>query len=336
MYPEQITQAPQITAPVANQITRTGLIKKVRTLMLEFRLRATVTLAGGPATAILNGGSVWSAFESIGIDENGARFVDADPRILQVAHQMVAPRDTDHGRVRLTNPANGAYVLEESVFLAFSNLQQAGPVETAYMERNPQQSFEAFVRRRGDSLANILVQTPGTAVISGITVDVVQRYDLERNKKVNFIPQYRTVEQVIAGASTRLPFKIDTGAYLQGVIFQQDTSGAGEVLDIISGLALRSDSRDFIGPDQAGYENLQALVQMEFAGDCVSRGYYPHYFRKGGRLSNIVNVNSLANFRAELNALPSVTAGAGTSTVRALLLELVPVPGLTEAPRFPV
>lgn len=334
MFTEQVTRAAPIAAPAANSTTKTDLVKKVRTLWFQFRVRARVTLGGGPATSILNRGSVLCGFDRLGIDEGGTRMIDADPRLLQMASQMLAPRDTDHGRVRLTQVADGAYNLEESVFLPFSSVQVAGPTESVYLERNPEKEFKAFVQRAADSLVNRIVATPGTAVIDNITVEVVQRYDLERNKRTVLLPVIRQLEQVIAGASTRFPFKIDSTSYLQGMIVQQDTQSRGEVTDIINRLALRADGRDFIGPDPVPYEELQAAAQMEFSGDVVSGGYLPIWFRKGGRLGNIVNANSLANFRLDLDCQPSVVAGAGTSIVRVLLLELVAVPGLTVPPPF--
>jgi hypothetical protein len=324
----------QIIAPRIGVDEKTDLIRKVRTFRQQFRVRGTLTLAGGPATLITNGGSILAAFSKMGYDENGARFVEADPRLLQIAHQMVAPRDTDLGRVRATNLANGAYALEESIFLPFANVQVAGPAESIYMERNPQQSFQAFVNQKtaNGALGNI-VQTPGTAVWSAMTVDTVQRYDLDRTEKTTFLPVIRQVELVVPGASAEFIFKIESPRYLQWMIFQQDTSGAGEVVDIINSLAIRADARDYIGPGLVPYENLQADAQMDLAGDCVSRGYFPFWLREGGRLSNIVNVNSLSNLRAVMNVQPSVTANAGTSTIRILLGELEAVPGLTMPPR---
>lgn len=338
MFVEQKTQAAQMVAPPQNNVTvKSDLIRKVRTLLIQYRVRATVTLAAGPATAILNRGSILCAFNRFGTDENGFRPIDADPRVLQIAHQMLAPRDTDHGRVRLTNTANGAYALEESVFLPFANVQVAGPTESAYMERNPMQQFSAFVERGADSLVNTIVQTPGTAVISGVTVDLVQRYDLQREKKAYFVPIIRHLADVVVpGASANFQIKLESTNYVQGIIVQQYTAGAGEVTDIITSLALRADGRDFIGPQQVPYENLQAEAQMEFAGDVVAGGYLPIWFRKGGRLSNIVNANSLSNWRIEATVTPSVTVGAGTSNIRVMSLELVAVPGLTNPPPFQV
>ena len=40
-----------------------------------------------------------------------------------------------------------------------------------------------------------------------------------------------------------------------------------------------------------------------------------------------------SDLRLEMNVQPSVTAGAGTSNIRVLLMELIPVPALTEPPR---
>ena len=338
MFVEQKSQSAQIVAPPFNSaVTKTDLIRKVRTLLIQLRARGTVTLAGGPATAILNRGSLLAAFDRFGTDENGFQPITADPMLLQIMAQMMAPRDFDKGRVRLTNPANGAYDLEESVFLPFGSILAAVPTETCYMERNPQQQFSAFVQLGPASVVGRLVQTPGTALLSNVTVDVVQRYDLQRERKAIFLPQIRHLAEVqVNGASPNFVVKLESVNYLQGLVIQQTTTGAGEVDDIITSLALRADGRDFIGPQQIAYEELQAEAQMEFSGDCVPAGYLPIWFRSSGRLSNIVNANSLANFRVEANVAPSAAVGAGTSIIRVLALELVSVPGLTNPPPFPV
>jgi hypothetical protein len=333
MFAEIISAAGQIVAPVANVVTKTELVRAVRNFVIDLRLRLTVTLAGGPATAILNGGTPWAAFDRVGLDENGTKRVDLDPRLAILWTAMFTGQDNDAGRVRATNLADGPYALEESIMLPFSGYPIAGPAESVFLERNVNNAFSAFVTKGPDSVANRLVQTPGTAVTSGVTVEVAQRYDWERAKRTMLVPVVRQVELQIPAASTEMVFKIDSTRYLQGIIVQQDTSGAGEVSDIINRFALRADGRDLIGPGLVDYEQLQSLAQQEFAGPVVPRGALPLWFRKGGRLGNILNPNALSNLRAVMNVQPSVTPGAGTSVVRLLLLELEHVEGLTVPPK---
>ncbi len=330
MYPEIKAAAGQIVSPLAAVIAKTELVRAVRTIWIQIRVRATLTLGGGPATAILNGGSILSAFDFAGMDENGVRNIEADPRLLAIYGQMCSAVNLDFNRVRATNVANGAYNLEESFWIPFTaNIQAAGPMETVFMERNAQRILSAFVRLISTNVANILVQTPGTAVLSAITADVVQRYDFERSKRAVLLPVIRQQDFPVTGTFSELIGKIESTRYLQGMIVAQLTTGAGEVTDIINSMALRADGRDFIGPSLIPYENLQADAQMEFSGDCTSRGYLPIWFRKGGRLSNILNPNAMASLRFVWNCQQSVTAGAGTSFIRVLLLELEKVPGLT-------
>jgi len=331
MFTEIITSAQQIAAPAVNALTRVDLIRAVRTFGVQLRLRLTNTLAAGPATVINNGGTPWSVFSRVGLDENGARNVDIDPRLAILWTQMFFPRDPDVGRVRQTNLANGAYVLEESIFLPFSGSPIAGPAESIFMERDVRRSLSAFVNQDTASGVGRIVQTPGTSVISAATIGVSQRYDVERAKRTVLLPVVRQVEVPVVAASGEFTFKIDSTRYLQGIIIQQDTTGAGEVADIINSIALRADGRDLFGPGLINYEEMQAWAQQDFAADVVPRGALPLWFRKGGRLSNILNPNSMSNLRLVANVQPSVTVGATNSVIRLLLLELERVEGLTIA-----
>jgi hypothetical protein len=328
MFTELLAATPQIVAPVANRIERSQLIGAVRTLCIQLRFRCTITLAAGPATAILNGGSILALFSRAGVDENGTRYIDGELRSLGVLSQMQSPRVIDLGRTVLSSTANGATALEESVFLYFSTPLGAGPAETMYLERQVRQALNVFVQQQTNGVGT-LVQTPGTATISNMTVDVVQRFDVNRSERTLLLPVIRTLEFPVAGAATELPLKIDSSRYIRAILIQQDTSGAGEVTDIINSLALRADGKDIIGPSLIPYENLQAQAQTEFAGDVVSRGYLPLWFQKGGRLSNLLNPNTMVNLRFIVNCQPSVTVGAVSSLIRVTLVELEQVPGLT-------
>lgn len=324
-----------IIAPGLNTGAGTGvqLIKAVRTFALQLRLRLTATLAGGPATAINNGGSPWAVFNRVGIDENGAQNIAFDPLAAVTLTQMFAPRDTDKGRTRLTLLADGAYNLEESIFIPFSGVQTAGPAESIFMERDVRRDLKAFVNQDVASGVGRLVRTPGTCAISNVSVSVSQRYDVDRQDRTILLPVIRDVELSVNGASTEFPFKIDSVRYLQGMIIRQITDGAGEVDDIISALALRADNRDIIGPGLKSYEEAQADAQMIFPGDVVPRGTLPVWFRQGGRLSNVLNPNTMSNLKFVFNVAPSVTAGATNSRIRITLLELERVEGLTVDPK---
>jgi hypothetical protein len=329
VFTEVNTPNSSIVNPALNAFQGVELIRAVRTYLVQLRLSLTNTLAGGPATVITNGGTPWAVFNRVGLDENGARHVDLDPRLAILWTQMFAPRDIDKNRVRQTNLANGAYNLEESLYLPFAGFPVAGPSESIFMERDVRRVLKAFANQDTASGANRIVQTPGTAVISNVSVSVSQRYDVDRQDRTILLPVVRQVEQAVAGASGEYVFKIDSTRYIQGMIIQQDAGPAGEVSDIVNSLALRADGRDIIGPGLKSYEELQSDAQMEFPGDVVPRGALPLWFRKGGRLSNILNPNTMSNLRFVMNVQPSVSAGAANSTIRILLLELERVEGLT-------
>ena len=63
----------QLSSPTINSGNRTfyDLSLGMRTLALVFRFSASVTIAGGPITAIRNAGSLLSQFLELGLNENG-------------------------------------------------------------------------------------------------------------------------------------------------------------------------------------------------------------------------------------------------------------------------
>ena len=348
MYKEQTQQLARIVPTVAGQRATTDMISAVRTLYLDFRIRATVTLAGGPQTAMRNAGSLFALVDQIGITENGRDRALMDGRMLRVLAEMVAARTLS--ATRISNYANGAYVLEESARLPFAWPLGAQPVDTAFMQRVPEAKCQAFAQF--SAIAAGLTTTlgnAGTATISALSLDVIQGYDDSLGVKPHFIPSYRTVATPIAGTVTDFPVLLATERYLRAAIIAQRATVVGEVDDIITNMALRSDNRDLIGPRLADFENLTCAAEQEFGGDFRNHGfdasatatqprtnaYLPINFQRQGRLGNILNPLRDINLRLEVDAAVSVTAGAGTSSITTLLCELERVRGLTsEAPPF--
>ena len=260
MYTELFTAAQTISSFPNNQPAKAKLINGVRTYRIAFRIRATLTLGAGPATAILNRGSVLAIFDRAGMDENGRRFWNGDARSMGILAQMQAPRAIDFNSVRLTSTANGVTNLEETLFLEFSSNLQIGPADVLYLERTVKQELNAFLTIKSNTnAAGLLVTTPGTAVLSNLSATVIQRYDTDRSERTGFLPVIETYEFPVTSTTANFPLEIKTNRYIRAMLFQQETTGVGEVSDIINSLALRADGRDIFGPDLLPYEDLQAM-----------------------------------------------------------------------------
>lgn len=341
------TAAAQIalTAAQSGQKAYTRLQGGVRTHGLIFRIRGTVTLAGGPATALRNAGSLWSIIDAVGMEDNGKDVCRIDGMTARALSQMVAARSLTAQRIN--GYANAAYTLEESIYIPFAWPLAVSPVESVYVEPDPRNALQAFVVHNANAstfVSTKLATTPGTATVSGVTVDVIQVYDTDKDRPL-FLPFYRQIQEVVAGTATEFPFYIKTDNLLRGMIIGQDTSGVGNVDDIISAIAVRSDGRDIIGPSLANWETLVRQCEQEYGGDLGSFGYdasaaatqptlstvyLPILFQQSGRLSNVLNPAADRNLRAVLSVAQSGVAAAGTSLVKATLFELLELPGVTK------
>jgi len=223
----------------------------------------------------------------------------------------------------------------------------AQPVDTCFLQRDPQATCQVFVMMNSITTTTQLATTAGTVTLSNITVDVQQHYDDSVDIKPFFIPTYRMISEPITSTVTAFPIWLRTSKFLRGIIVGQDSS-VGEVQDIITNLAIRGDNRDIIGPQSVNFEDLCTDAQWEFAGPFFNHGYdasaaatqpqqalyLPYNFQRQGRLGNILNPLRDFNFRLEIDGQATVTGGGTASAVRVVMMELERVQGLT-APNLP-
>lgn len=324
------------TAPAGFRQT-SQILSGFRVHSFRLTIRGTVILAGGPATALRNAGSLWGAITSVGLVENGVDRWNVPGNFLRYISEFVAAQPQPYQRI--TSLADGAYNLEESVQIPFAWPIAVAPVETCFVERNPRQASYVFAVL--NPAGTQLVTTGGTATLSNVTITVEQVYDDLLSIQPAFVPTARMVQQQITGASTNLDFFLRTTERLRMVVVGQQTA-VGDVEDIISQLALRGDFRDLIGPGQVNWDDLVKGINMaQQGGGLRNFGYstsaaQPQQdvylglnFQENGRLGNTLDPNTDVNLRLNLTAQPSVVAGATVSYVNACLLELERVPGRT-------
>lgn len=318
----------QLSPQTLNAGARTyvDLTLGMRTLALYFRISGSVTIAGGPITAIRNGGSILSQFSEFGLNENGDDVVRHDPRLAGIISQAHAARVISS--TRLSSTANGTYPLEEIVMIPLTNPRAVSPAETAFVAKDARAALQAFVTWVSSVTA---ICNPGAATVTFTTptVQVEQLYDDETGESVPLLrPFFQDMLFPISGAGNNIPLYLKTSRYIRGIAIQQDTN-VGEVSDILSGLIVRGDRRVYYGPNAVTFGDLQRRQEFELAGDVFRSGYLFLDFQRGGRLSNIINPNVDTNLRLEVNATPSVTAGATSSNIRVSLLGLEVVDGVT-------
>jgi hypothetical protein len=327
-------------AGVAGQRVFSRLINGVQTHYVQLRSSGTVTLTTA-ATRLINKGSIWATWDFIGIDENGRDRVLLDGRVLRYMSEFFSPSALSASR--LTATGTGATALVESARIYFAHPLAAAPAETVFKERDPRQTLQVFAQLRADGgIGGLMAPVSGNSMSVVPSIAIEHGYDDITGELPVFVPSIRQQVVSVASANTQLTEFIKTSNFIRAIILQQDTD-AGEVGDIITGLALRADGDDIIGPGQVAWDDLCRGMEFEFGGAVYTTGvtygqsaYLGINFQQNGRLSNVVSP-ALLNLRFEFNvAVSAQTGGTTGNKIRITILELERVAGLvTDKIPFP-
>jgi hypothetical protein len=133
-------------------------------------------------------------------------------------------------------------------------------------------------------------------------------------------PYIRQIVAQVAAANPNQRIDLRATRYLRGLLIQQDTTGEGEVSDIINSVILRGDRKSIIGDGGVPFRDLQQAQAYEMGG-ALPAGYLWIDFARYGRLSTLWNPNQDTNLRLELNVQPSVTGTPVSSLVRVIMVE---------------
>lgn len=309
------------------------IVSAVRTFHFDVIIEATVTLAGGPATAIINGGNLVSLFDRIGINENGRDVCDWPATLMHALTQRVSARVP--GDVVLTSLANGTYNLRTIVRIPMK-WPWGVAAETAYIEADPSQNTFLFITPRSDlsTAANFLVTTNGTAAITNLVVKPFQTYDdASITSPPFFVPQFRTLNQAVSSAGADVPFFIRTTQLLRGIMLETTNTvgGVSNLLapGIVTALRLKDDLRTYIGDPLVSPLDLQLMESLMYAGDVVGQQADNFIdFQEWGMLSKVYNP-SRAGTNLRFENTQAIPAGSSANMIFAGLMELVKIDGRT-------
>ena len=173
---------------------------------------------------------------------------------------------------------------------------------------------------------------PATVAISNVTFSVVQNMEKPTDSALSrplFIPTVRQQIIPVNGANPAIIEYLRTANPIRAIVLSQEAATDGEVSDIINRFTIRGDYKDIVGPSSMSYADKALDSEFEFGGAVISsnRSHLGFNFQRYGRLSEVLNPAQDANIRVELDAQPS--AGAGASTVRLTVLELLRDPYVT-------
>lgn len=339
MNRQQIDLNPPFNSLTANtpnlqQIAAQGM----RTGFIDLQITATLTLAGGPATAIRNSGSILGAITAIYFQEQGDQPVYLDPRILKLLTEAQSAREVPY--TRLSALTDGATALREIVRIPFAWLLGVNAWRTSFVEKNP--GAPTYVGIVPNLAATNIVITGGTAVITNFAVQALQVFDdAVADYRPYFRPRMTQNSQTVAGANTNLRMLLTPSGPVRQIVVLQD-NGVTAVRDIITSGRLVTDLRIFLGPSFLPWDFLSARQAMEYGGNVYQlfgglgapgttygAGLVLNEQIGGLMSACIVPGSQGQNLRFEFNCLPSVTTGVVSSTITVGLVELQKVTGVT-------
>lgn len=335
-FPSMWFQCPTITQAqmvVGSQAPST-LLNSRKSLSIGMLFSGTLTIAGGAAAAIMNGGSILAAFDEIGFTDNGVKRLQFDPRMAGALTGALQP--SARTRSLLTSTANGVTTLREMVILFFGHPYQLDPGETGYTEQDAKATLQAYVipnLSTGASAPHIATPGVGTVVLSGVTIEVTQYFALDISKKALLRPFVEMRDFAIAAAGAGQELTLKTERFTRGHVFMGDSiQSTVRNIDatILTALALRSDPRFLVGENPITINSLNWFndqAQGEgFAGTAFTYLNYQEF----GRLSRVIDPRIDKNLRALATATPSTVGGATNSRIRCAMMQLEAVPGVTE------
>lgn len=317
---DKIRLLPAMVPPATADNTRatTNGDNNKRTERYQLRVTAAVT----PVAALgvnRNKGSVLALLTDIGFNDGGTDKIVMDARLARFIAEALAPSALPATRLDATVAALNN--LEETVPIWLSAVGTGNPGETKYVEANKQLQQQVFITPL--RLASRITSGAGGATITGLTAQVEQVYDDMVGTPPWLTSYTRQVVQDITGANASQKVDLRGSRYIRGLGIQQDTSGVGEVADVINGLVMRGDAETYIGQNAVPYRDLVLGNAVEQGGaiSAAPAGYLWIDFCRYGRLSTMWNPYQDTNMRLELNVQPSVAVGAVSSLVRVAIVE---------------
>lgn len=322
--------ASKVIAPVEGTRVSSRLLNKRQTtyIGLLFTALANITVA---FTTLLNRGSLLAAYDFIALNDGGKDDWILDGPSLRFLDELLAPSRLSASRLAGVGvQANTALAEAARMWIAWP--LAASPFETTYRERADQDELTLDAQLHQDGFGGITQLATGGGGAGTLTqhqVQVIQAMDALSTTKPYFIPVVRQLVFNVTGASPQFEMLLKSSNILRAIIVKQETD-KGEVGDIITSLAFRSDVRDIIGPNQVPWTQLSRQSEFDHGGDVFDTGvgfgqnaYWGKNFQESGRLSNCLNAALEPNLRLEATVAQSGQAGVTVSRIRVTLVELV-------------
>ena len=354
MYPNGTQPLPSLLQAgfSAGQPQTVRILNGVRTGFIVMEGTCVVTIGTATALGNYNDGSLWALFSQVVFYENGTPIVQRDARSMARLTELLGFAPTSAVRFGTTLTA-AAYSLRDHLIIPFAWPLAINPWATPFVAQDQNAPNTVGLIAAGAAIwtaagtatgngALVHPDTTTTAAITALQINIVQEFDTD----LGILPIYRPfmdemAYQVTANAADQLHY-VDYPDILRSFMIQQD-SNIGDVADILTAYQFRTDTTliDGNGTDLPFADQVQqqvrhfggAISAQRIANNITPRvnpAYLLRNFQSSGRLSNVlVRAQIGQNVRVLATALPSVTAGVTTSTLRYGRDRLQKVQGVT-------
>lgn len=339
-----------ITTFAGGKRSQTQIIPGLRTFKWIITIVGLVTLAGGPATQILNRGKLRAIGQYAGLTEGGDDVLKPDTRDLGRMSDLLGASPSPNHDLQLL--ANGAYQLRDQFTLYCAWPTSLNPQETCFREKNS--SINSYIFMDMDPLLGkvspynvngLLCVTAGTALLSNLEIFVEQVSDDQIGILSYYRPRYRTFTQMPNPSATYQNQRWNWDQVnnpVRALVLAQD-SNVGLVPDSISGVRLLTSRAGYLygRTGSIPWSNLIDYLSQQFGGAVdwadVSRAVIaasPHAisvdgcqwvvdFASHGKLSQILRPDLVGNqIWWALDGNPSGVTGVTSLTQRTTLFEL--------------
>lgn len=303
---------------------RRGLLpmqKGARTLALDVTVTGDLVVGTNPASAVVDTGSILSAFDECGISDGSDR-LPTNPLDCAFITQAMSSQATQ--ATRLAALAVGTHSLKER-FTLYGSLPYARSREdVTFMEKNLSGDLRFYIRQsNADGVHGAsriaTAGAGGTVTLQNVVVTVHQEYVAIGGKVPLFQPFIEPDTIQISGTNGALQKNLLKNYYILGVLLRQQIAGGGpRVGDIIKTVKLTATNRVIVGDQPMALDDLQEKLARDFAGTTYALGgtnpYLFFYFARDGKLSKVLRPND-PNLKLTLSVANSATAGTSEIAV---------------------
>lgn len=313
-----------------------NLPRSVHLRDLLVRITGTLTVSAGATDGVLMTEPISRLIRQIRVRWDGLDLVAPMPlRDLAALSRRLTVQPLTGTPV--TIPGIQVTNFELRTIIPFARFYNADPFETALPALQTRKEFHIEMQYETGLSNAVAGTTQGSAAfvaggdrvvaLTNVNTQIIPRQARSAGTPwfIPLINSYETVQ--IAAANPRLPLKMESNNPFDAIMFRVLNGANQDPADILTDLTFETQSVKVF--EDVTRQQLRTMEESEFGGVQQVNEVGTHFvrFADGGKLGNVVDPSELVlpEFRFNMAA----PAGGGPAIVRAVVMELARVPGIT-------